>query len=352
MERPFLLGRHRTVEPEHALHGRRHGTHRPRPALSVAQYNQRTLGVAVDAGEQLDASASPGARGVRSLRLLFARGVPPSGRPHLLGGQFQGSRATSAHDARNGKKHVRLAVERLDGEIRCVERERHYGALCAAALDVTTAQQRVSRRLPLGRGTRDGAFRRGAPEECGDGHGRPGAQVEHASTSGVAVYGVSSARRVDIRPVFIRQIRPEDSEDLEVGRRRRAGVVAGVFGRGEPHFPGVRGGVFVRETRHETIGQQLHGITAHEVAHEEPLAHEDRIEERPVVVGQVEFLKTTVNAGDMHRHAAHAQAALIAGNPERRVDGGDEHVGRWRRFHLRLLATLQGGEREDPRDDA
>lgn len=106
----------------------------------------------------------------------------------------------------------------------------------------------------------------------------------------------------------------------------------------------------MRQARHEAVGQEFHGVAAHQVAHEQALADEHGIEERPVVVGYVELFEPPVDAGQVHGDTAHAEAALVARDPECGVRRGNQKVSRWGRDGLRL-ATSDHSDRESPCDD-
>jgi hypothetical protein len=145
---------------------------------------------------------------------------------------------------------------------------------------------------------------------------------------GLAPWQAGGSLRIHVGSVLIRQVWPEDAKDLEVGSRRSGGVVAAVFIGREARFARIGRGVFACQAWHQAVGEEFDGVSPHQVAHEQSLSDEHRIEKRPIIVGHVELLEPPVDPSKDEGHATHAKAALVAGDPERRIRGRDNEVRR------------------------
>ena len=327
VQRPHRFRGDRAVEPEHALDRRPYAAHRPPLPLRVEQHHVRALAVRSHPCEQLHASAFPDPGRVGAGRQFSAHRGPPRGRAHGAWGEFERPRAARAHSARHGEHDTQLALIRREGEAFRVERKRPHHAPRRAAGLVSEADEGIQGRSPLRRGDGDGAFGRFAPEQFPQRHRVAGAEVDDPTAGDVPTGRPRSVAGINVRSVFVRHIRTVHAEYLQVGGRRRARMLAGVFAGREARLLRICRGVLAGEARNETVGHQFHRVAAHEVAHEQALSHEHGIVERTVVVRDVEFLEASVDPRQQHRLATHAYATVVARDPERRVRGGHQEVG-------------------------
>jgi hypothetical protein len=121
---------------------------------------------------------------------------------------------------------------------------------------------------------------------------------------------------IHVGSVLVGQVRPEHAEYLEVRRCGGRRVVAAILIGREARFARIGDGVFACQAGHQAVGEEFDRVSPHEVAHEQPLSDEHRVEERPVVVGHVQLLESPVDPGEHERDAAHAKAALVACDPK------------------------------------
>ncbi len=180
------------------------------------------------------------------------------------------------------------------------------------------------------------------------------AQVDDAVPDVVRVLDV---RDVDVGVMLVREQRPEHVEQLGVARCHRMRIVASVLVLFESALVRVLGRVRARDVADSFVFEDLDRIARYQVAAIDPLTNEQRVEVRPIVVGNVELVESAVDVREGQRRPPNAKTAVDRADPERRVPGRDEEVGGGRlagrtRFGSCSPTAEQQECRRDGRDDA
>ena len=157
---------------------------------------------------------------------------------------------------------------------------------------------------------------------------------------------VRPADDVDIGELLVREPRTHDVEHHEITGRDGARILASLLVGVERTLLGIGGGVGACECGHERVGDELCRVTTHDVALEESLTDEDCVIERVVGVGHVELSETPTDLREHHRCATHADPVGVGSDPEDRISGRHDELGR-RRGHGRFGTLARAKQQKE-----
>jgi hypothetical protein len=92
---------------------------------------------------------------------------------------------------------------------------------------------------------------------------------------------------VDIDVVFVRDVRSEHIENVDLGGRRGSGVIVALLVGSQRLLVGVGASVGTRDARHSRIGEDDRAVAGQDVAAVQALAEQQGVFIREVVVGGV-----------------------------------------------------------------
>jgi hypothetical protein len=171
-----------------------------------------------------------------------------------------------------------------------------------------------------------------------------GTEVDHTPACRVPGRG---ARGVDVDVIFIREVRAEYVEDIELGRSGGARIGPDLLIRVERPLPGMRFGVQPRDAGYDSVGDNGRAVAARQAAPIQALAQQECILEGVVVVGGEQLVPLPGIAGNDQRNAAHTDATARRRHPERGVRAAEQKLGARRRWELRLVAGVRRRARGD-----
>ncbi len=175
----------------------------------------------------------------------------------------------------------------------------------------------------------DGARRAFGAEQAGQRHRGAGAQVDDTAPGGV-VSGMRADARVGV--VLEREEGAVHVEQRDVRRRHHHRVVGHRVVGTERILVGVRGGVGVRDSIHQRVGEHGRGVVGDQVARIDELPHQQRVVVRTVVVGHVQLVEPAPISRQHERRPAHPRPVGAVGDPVGRVARHEQELrGGWRR---------------------
>ena len=151
--------------------------------------------------------------------------------------------------------------------------------------------------------------------------------------------------KVDVDSILERHVRTEHVEHVDLGRCRRGGVSGSVVVGPERGFVRMSPCVRVRDAGDGRVREDDRAVARHQIPPVEPLAQEQRVFVREVVIGGEQLVEPAIIACQYQRRPAGSRFAVGRRDPEGRIGAAQKELAaRRRRSSSRLTRPRAGGE--------
>ena len=151
--------------------------------------------------------------------------------------------------------------------------------------------------------------------------------------------------------MLVGEHRSEHIQQLDVTGRDRMRVVAPILIVAQSPLVRMLGRVLTRDIGDSLVLEDLDGITRHQVAAIDPLANEQRVVVRPIVISNVELVESALHVREGERRPPDPKAPVHRADPEGRIPGGHQEVRGGRTAGRTRLIPAPNAEKQEALKD-